>query len=219
MTSAKICGIRGEAALEAALDGGARFIGLVFVAKSPRNIDIARAAEIAALARGRIRIVALLADADDALIAAVVAGVAPDMLQLHGRETPERVADIRARFGLPLIKAVGVASQADVAAAFAYYAPGRLADLVLLDAKPPPGAEITGGHGVPFDWRILAAVPIDTPYMLAGGLTPDNVREAILKTGAPYVDVSSGVETGPGEKSPELIERFLLAVKTAKQSL
>ena len=219
MTGAKIWGGSGEAALEAALDGGARFIGLVFFPKSPRNVSIARAAEIAALARGRIRIVALLVDPDDALIEAVVEDVAPDMLQLHGRETADRVAEIRARFKVPLVKAVGVASEADVAAAFAFHAPGRLADLVLLDAKPPPGSEITGGHGIPFDWRILSAVPIDTPYMLAGGLTPDNVREAIRKTGAPYVDVSSGVETAPGEKSPELIRRFLQAVKTAKQTL
>lgn len=218
-TEAKICGIRGEAALEAALLGGARWIGLVFVAKSPRHLDIARAAELAALARGRVKIVALVADADDAEIASVLSGVAPDMLQLHGHETVERVAAIRQRFAVAIIKAVGVATEADVAAAFRYHAPGRLADLVLLDAKAPPGSDLKGGHGIPFDWQILAAVPVDMPYMLAGGLNPGNVRDCILKTGAPAVDVSSGVETAPGEKSPELIHRFLQAVKTAKQTL
>ncbi|MFN3867888.1 MAG: phosphoribosylanthranilate isomerase [Hyphomicrobiaceae bacterium] len=218
-TEAKICGIRGEAALEAALNGGARWIGLVFVARSPRCLDISRAAELAALARGRIKIVALVADADDAEIDTIVRGVGPDVLQLHGHETMERVAAIRARFGVPVIKAVGVATAADVAAAFRYHAPGRLADLVLLDAKAPPGSDLKGGHGAPFDWMILSAVPIDVPYMLAGGLNPGNVRDCILKTGAPAVDVSSGVETAPGEKSPELIQRFLQAVKTAKQRL
>lgn len=219
MTAIKICGLSGEAALEAALDEGARFIGLVFFPNSPRNIDIKRAAEIAALARGRVRIVALLVDPDDATLEEVVASVRPDMLQLHGRESIARVAEIRTHFGLPIIKAVGVATEADVATAFAYHAPGRLADLVLLDAKPPPGAQNAGGHGVPFDWTILSAVPIDTPYMLAGGLTPENVRECVLRTGAPFLDVSSGVESSPGEKSPELIRRFLQSAKTAKQAL
>ena len=219
MTDAKICGIRGEAALEAALNGGARWIGLVFVATSPRNLDIARAAALAALARGRIKIVALVAEADDGEIDAIVRGVGPDMLQLHGHETLERVQAIRERFGLPIINAVGVATESDVAAAFRYHAPGRLADLILLDAKAPPGTDLKGGHGIPFDWTILSAVPIDVPYMLAGGLNPGNVRDCILKTGAPFVDVSSGVEFAPGEKSPELIQRFLQAVKTAKQTL
>ncbi len=219
MTDAKICGIKTSEALEAAIAGGARWIGLVLYEKSPRNMPLKTAEALADLARGRASVVVLLVNPPDDRLAEVLHHVGPDILQLHGQESLERVAEIRSAFDVRIIKAVGVATEADVANAFAYHAPGRLADLVLLDAKPPPGSETTGGHGIPFDWRILSAVPIDSPYMLAGGLTPDNVRQAILKTGAPYVDVSSGVETAPGEKSPELIRRFLQAVKTAKQTL
>jgi phosphoribosylanthranilate isomerase len=218
MTDTKICGIKTPEALEAAIAGGARWIGLVLYEKSPRNMPLATAAALADMARGRVSVVVLTVDPGDDRLAEVVQAVAPDMIQLHGQESPERVAAIRAAFGVRIIKAVGVRTEADVKAAVRYAAPG-IADLVLFDAKPPAGVEIPGGHGIPFDWTILAAVPVDMPYMLAGGLTPDNVREAILKTGAPAVDVSSGVETAPGEKSPELIQRFLQAVKTAKQTL
>lgn len=219
MTDAKICGVKTPEALEAAIAGGARWIGLVLHPKSPRNMPLETAVALADMARGRVSIVVLMVDPADDRLAEVLHAVGPDLLQLHGEETPERVAAIRATFDVRVIKAVGVRTEADVKAALRYLKPGEIADILLLDAKAPPGADIPGGHGVPFDWTILSAVPVDTPYMLAGGLTPGNVREAILKTGAPYVDVSSGVETGPGEKSPELIERFLLAVKTAKQSL
>lgn len=218
MTDTKICGIKTPEALEAAIAGGARWIGLVLYEKSPRNMPLATAAALADMARGRVSVVVLTVDPGDDRLAEVVQAVAPDMIQLHGQESPERVAAIRAAFGVRIIKAVGVRTEADVKAAVRYAAPG-IADLVLFDAKPPAGVEIPGGHGIPFDWTILAAVPVDMPYMLAGGLNPGNVRECVLKTGAPAVDVSSGVETAPGEKSPELIARFLQAVKTAKQTL
>lgn len=218
MTDAKICGIKTPAALEAAIAGGARWIGLVLYEKSPRNMPIDTAAALADMARGRVSVVVLLVDPGDDRISDVMHRVGPDLIQLHGDESPERVAAIRSTFSIRVIKAVGVRTEADVKAALAYAQPG-IADLLLFDAKPPNGADMPGGHGIPFDWTILSAVPVDMPYMLAGGLTPGNVRDAILKTGAPAVDVSSGVETGPGEKSPELIERFLLAVKTAKQTL
>lgn len=219
MTDAKICGIKTSEALEAAIAGGARFIGLVLYEKSPRNMPLETAAALADMARGRVQVVVLLVDPTDERVAQVAAVVRPDMLQLHGQETPERVAVIRAISQLPIIKAVGVTTEADVRSGLAYYHPGMLADLVLFDAKPPAGAQMPGGHGLAFDWQILAAIPVDMPYMLAGGLNPGNVRECVLKTGAPAVDVSSGVETAPGEKSPELIARFLQAVKTAKQTL
>jgi len=149
----------------------------------------------------------------------VMRTVGPHFIQLHGQESPERVAEIRSTFNARVIKAIGVRTEADVKAALAFYKPGGMADLLLFDAKPPPGADRAGGHGIPFDWRILSAVPVDMPYLLAGGLTPDNVRDAIRKTGAPAVDVSSGVETIPGEKSPELIRDFLQATKTAMETL
>lgn len=219
MTDAKICGIKTSEALEAAIAGGARFIGLVLHEKSPRNMPMETAAALADIARGRVLVVVLLVDPSDERVAQVSAVVRPDMLQLHGQETPERVAAIRSISQLPVIKAVGVTTEADVRSALAYHHPGVLADLVLFDAKPPAGSQVPGGRGLAFDWQILAAVPVDMPYMLAGGLNPDNVRDCVLKTGAPAVDVSSGVETAPGEKSPELIARFLQAVKTAKQTL
>lgn len=219
MTDTKICGIKTSEALEAAISGGARWIGLVLHDKSPRNMPLATAAALADQARGRAAIVVLLVDPGGDRIADVVRAVGPHFIQLHGQESPERVAAIRSAFATRIIKAVGVRNEADVKNALAYYRPGVIADLLLFDAKPPQGAERTGGHGIPFDWQILSAVPVDMPYLLAGGLTPDNVREAIRMTGAPAVDVSSGVETAPGEKSPDLIRGFLQAVKTAIETL
>lgn len=219
MTDTKICGIKTSEALEAAISGGADFIGLVLHPKSPRNMPLQTAAALAGMARGRTAVVVLLVDPTDERLAEVVASVAPDFIQLHGTESPERVAAIRAAHRIPIIKAIGVREEADVTRAMAYLKPGRCADLLLFDAQPPQNAERSGGHGIPFDWSILAAVPMDTPYLLAGGLNPQNVREAIRLTGAPAVDVSSGVETAPGEKSPELIGRFLQAVKTAMETL
>ena len=209
-TKVKICGVKTEAALEAALAGGADYVGLVFFAASPRSIDPAAAAALAAKARGRAKVVALLVDPDDALIEAVVKAVAPDMLQLHGNESPERALAIRRRWDLPVVKAIKVASIADARIALNYRA---MADMILFDARPPEGADRPGGHGAAFDWSMLTGVKEHVPYMLSGGLTPDNVAEAIRATRATIVDVSSGVETSPGEKDPALIGRFLQAAK------
>jgi phosphoribosylanthranilate isomerase len=219
-TKVKICGIKTEAALDAALEGGADYVGLVFFERSPRHVDLATAQALSRRTheRSRAQVVALLVDADDALISRVAADVHPDLLQLHGSETPERVAQIRKHSGLPVMKAVSVRDGTDVDGAGAYHAPGERADLILFDAKPAPDARaLPGGNGLLFDWRLLEAVRGRYPFALAGGLDPDNVAEAIRLTGAAVVDVSSGVESRPGEKDPELIRRFLRAAKAAKQ--
>jgi len=206
----KICGLRTEAALNAALAGGADYVGLVFFSPSPRNVTPEAAKVLAAKARGRAKVVALMVDPDDALIDTVVAAAAPDLLQLHGDETPERVAAIRARWGRPVMKALAVATAEDARAAARYQA---AADLILFDARAPADSTRPGGNGAPFDWRALLGVSDGLPFVLSGGLTPDNVAEAIRLTGAAIVDVSSGVESSPGEKDPELIRRFLDAAK------
>jgi phosphoribosylanthranilate isomerase len=212
----KICGLKTEAALNAALAAGADYVGLVFHEASPRNLDLAAARRLADIARGRARVVALLVDPDDRRLEEVIAAVEPDVIQLHGAETPERVAEIAGRFGRPVLKAIKVASRADAEAALAY---AGKAELILFDAKAPEGREGTlpGGNGVAFDWQSLEGVRGRIGYMLAGGLTPVNVAEAIRITGAEAVDVSSGVESRPGEKDCELIRRFLHAAKTANQ--
>lgn len=212
-TKAKICGIKTEAALDAAIDGGADYIGLVFFPKSPRHLDLATAAALAAKARGRVKVVALLVDPDDAHAIDVAAKVDPDIIQLHGHETPERVRALSALTNRPFLKAVSVATAEDALSAANY---DGIADMILFDAKPPKGASLPGGNGLAFDWRALEPVKGRRDFMLSGGLTPDNVADAIRLTGAAAVDVSSGVETAPGQKSPELIRRFLRAVKTAK---
>jgi phosphoribosylanthranilate isomerase len=206
----KICGLKTEAALKAALAGGADYVGLVFFPPSPRNITPEAAKPLAAHARGRAKIVALLVDPDDALIEAVVAAVDPDLLQLHGDETPERVAEVRRRWGKPVMKAIKVATAGDASATFDYT---ESADLILFDARAPKDSTRPGGHGAAFDWHLLDTVKGRMPFMLSGGLTPDNVAEAIRATGAPMVDVSSGVERSPGEKDPDLIRCFLQAAK------
>ena len=208
----KICGLSTVETLAAALDVGADRVGFVFYPKSPRHVSIDLAMSLAALARGRAAIVALTVDAEDELLDAIVAAIAPDMLQLHGREPPDRVAAIRARFGRPVIKAIGISTAQDVAAASDYAA---VADELLFDAKPPPGAKLPGGNGVAFDWRILAALDLDVPFMLSGGLAPGTVGEAVRITRAPAVDVSSGVESAPGIKQPELIAAFVAAARAA----
>lgn len=219
-TRVKICGLRTEAALDAAVDAGADLVGFVLFQKSPRHVDLAEAASLVARARARgaVQSVVLLVDPDDALVAEVARRIAPDRIQLHGHETPARVAEIRAAAGLPVMKAVPVADAADVAAARAYLAPDG-ADVLLFDAKPPrdPGA-LPGGNGLAFDWTILSDAGDLAPYALAGGLTPENVADAVRLTGAAIVDVSSGVESRPGEKDPELIRRFLRAAKAAKEA-
>ncbi|MEZ5850576.1 MAG: phosphoribosylanthranilate isomerase [Hyphomicrobiaceae bacterium] len=208
----KICGIRTAAAMRATLAAGADFVGLVFFPPSPRNVTVAEAAPLAEMARGNAGVVALTVDADDVLLGAIVAHVKPDMLQLHGSESPERVAEIRARFGTPVMKAIKVETADDAARALAYRG---VADLILFDAKAPKGAILPGGNGLAFDWRTLVGVKDEVPFMLSGGLTPSTVATAIAVTNAAIVDVSSGVETSPGEKSPELIREFIEAAHGA----
>ena len=209
----KICGLKTADAMADALAARADLVGLVFFPPSPRNVGVAEAVPLADFARGFAAIVALTVDADDALIERIMAEVNPDMLQLHGLETPERVAEIRARWGKPVMKAVKVATREDAALALAYTG---VADLVLFDAKPPKGADRPGGHGATFDWHLLDDVRTKVPFMLSGGLTPANVAEAIQVTGATVVDVSSGVETAPGSKSPDLIRQFIRAAHSAR---
>lgn len=208
-THVKICGLKTDEALEAALEGGADYVGLVFFGKSPRNTTLEEARARAALARGRAKIVALSVDADDATLDGIVAAAKPDVLQLHGHESPERVAAIKARYGLTVWKALPVETAADAERAFDYTG---IADLIVFDGKPPKGADLPGGNGRVFDWAVLEAIKGRVPFMLSGGLTCENVGEAVRVTGAHAVDVSSGVESAPGVKDPELIRRFLRAV-------
>ena len=210
----KICGVRTPVVIEAAAEEGADFVGLVLFPKSPRHVEIEEARVLAAIAKGKLGTVAVLVDPDDALIDAVVDRVRPDLLQLHGTETPQRVAAIKARAGLPVMKAIAIAEAADVAKANAY---AGSADYLLFDAKAPASATLPGGNGVAFDWRALKSA--NAPFALSGGLTPDTVVEAITLTGASLVDVSSGVETAPGEKDVALVRRFIQAAKsTAPQA-
>ncbi len=208
----KICGLSSEATLEVALDAGVERVGLVMFPKSPRHVSTERAKALAAQARGRAAIVVLTVDAEDALLDEMVAAADPAILQLHGREFPERVAALRARFGRPVMKAVGISGPEDVVGAMAY---ASVADEILFDAKPPPGARHPGGNGRAFDWRVLSALDLPVPFMLSGGLTPDNVEEAVAVSRAPAVDVSSGVELSPGVKDPELILAFVRAARNA----
>ncbi len=211
-TRIKICGIKSTEAMLAAVDAGADDVGLVLFPPSPRNVTLAEAEALATVARGRARIVALTVDADDALLDTIATRVHPDIIQFHGNEPPGRVAEIRARFGIPVMKAVKVATAADAEEALAFAA---VADLILFDAKPPKNADRPGGHGAVFDWTTLDAVKHQVPYMLSGGLTPDNVVDAIRATGATAIDVSSGVESAAGVKDPARIRAFIAAVRTA----
>lgn len=208
----KICGLSMPQTLAAALDAGADMVGLVFHPKSPRFVTMAQAAELAAMARGRAAIVALLVDPDDAALAGIVAQVKPDWLQLHGGETPARVAAIKAATALPVMKAVGVATEDDLAAIEPYRA---VADLILLDARPPKDAAYPGGHGRPFDWRILADLDPALRFMLSGGLDPASVGAAIRLVKPAGVDVSSGVESAPGIKDAGKITAFVAAARIA----
>ncbi|GHF35940.1 phosphoribosylanthranilate isomerase [Seohaeicola zhoushanensis] len=208
----KFCGLKRPEDVAAAVAAGATYVGLVFFAKSPRCVSIDTARELALSVPPGIAKVALTVDADDAALDAIVGAVPLDMLQLHGRETPERVTDLRRRHGLPVMKAVGVAEEADLAALETY---GKVADQLLVDAKPPKGAVLPGGNGLAFDWRLIAGRRWPVPWMLAGGLTPANVAEAARMTGARQVDVSSGVESAPGVKDPELMAAFSAALRDA----
>jgi phosphoribosylanthranilate isomerase len=204
----KICGVRTPAIIDTAVQEGADFVGLVFFPKSPRYVSPEDAGALAEAARGRIGTVAVLVDPDDALIDRVVAAVHPDLLQLHGSETPERVASIRVRTHLPVMKVIPVAEIGDAQEAAAY---AGIADYILFDAKPAPEAVLPGGNGVPFNWKALTG--LSPPFALSGGLTPGNVGEAIRLTGASLVDVSSGVERAAGEKEESLVRNFIQAAK------
>lgn len=211
-TKVKICGLKTEPALDAALEGGADFVGFVFFDPSPRSLAPAVARDLAARARGRARTVALLVDPDDALLQRVVSMVEPDLIQLHGRESPERVAEIGRQFGRPVVKALSITTADDAEAARDYRG---VTEFMLFDAKAPPASTIPGGNGLTFDWHLLDGMRGRIDYMLSGGLTADNVAEAI-RIATPFaVDVSSGVETASGMKSPDLIRRFLAAAKPA----
>ena len=202
----KICGLSTAPTLAAALGAGADMVGFVFFTKSPRHISLDTARALGRAVAGRALKVALTVDADDAALADIVAALAPDLLQLHGHETPERVAQVRARFGLPVMKALPVAVRADLAALPAYAA---AADRVLFDAKPPPDAAHPGGNGLSFDWRLVANLDLAVPAMLSGGLDPGNVAAAIALTRMRGVDVSSGVESAPGVKDAAKIAAFV----------
>lgn len=209
-TRVKICGLRDAAMLDAAVQAGAAYVGLVFFEKSPRNVTLAQAAALAAMVPAGVAKVALVVDADDAQLDALLAQVPVDILQLHGAETPARVTAVKARYGLPVMKAVGVAGPDDLAALDAY---AQVADQLLVDAKAPKGADLPGGNGLAFDWRLIAGRRWPVPWMLAGGLTPANVAQAVALTGAGQVDVSSGVESAPGVKDAALIAAFCAALR------
>jgi phosphoribosylanthranilate isomerase len=215
----KICGLTTPDAIDAAASAGAVYGGLVFHPKSPRFVALEKARTLAECMRGRLKSVALITDMDDAGIAALVKIVAPEFLQLHGGESVARTAEIRARFGLPVIKALPVAEAADLAAVADYE---KVADMLMFDAKPPKGAERPGGHGAAFDWKILSGRAFRKLWFLAGGLDPENVARAIELSGAELVDVSSGVESAPGVKDAARIAQFINATRfptsLAKQS-
>jgi phosphoribosylanthranilate isomerase len=206
----KICGLRSTADVAAVAAAGAAYAGFVFFAPSPRNVTLQQARELALAAPIGLAKVALTVNADDATLDAIYEAVPLDMLQLHGHETPERVAEVRARYGLPVMKAVGVADEGDLSAVFDH---SLAADQILIDAKPPKDATLPGGNGLAFDWRLVAQRRWLRPWMLAGGLTADNVAEAIRLTNARQVDVSSGVETAPGVKDSARIAAFVRATR------
>lgn len=206
----KICGLRSPAEVAAAAQAGAAYVGLVFFARSPRHVTPAQARAAALAAPPGVAKVGLVVDAEDAEIAAILSEVPLDMLQLHGQETPQRVAQLRRRFGLPVMKAVGVAGPADLPA---LEAQARVADQILVDAKPPADVPLPGGNGIAFDWRLIAGRRWPVPWMLAGGLTAQNVADAARLTGAAQVDVSSGVESAPGIKDAARIAAFLAAAR------
>ncbi len=208
----KICGVNSAAALDATLEAGADLVGFVHFAKSPRHLHLSDAAALSAQVNGRALKVALLVDPDDALLGDILEAVKPDILQLHGRETAERVAAIRARFGLPVMKALSIARAADLDVVPAYAA---VSDRLLFDAKPAPDDLLPGGNGRVFDWSMLDGLDPGRPIMLSGGLDPDNVAQAIARVRVDGVDVSSGVESAPGVKSAEKIFAFVRAARAA----
>jgi phosphoribosylanthranilate isomerase len=208
----KICGLKTESALDAALEAGADMVGFVFFPPSPRNVAFDTARGLGQRVRGRAQKVALTVDADDALLDTVVEALRPDILQLHGRESPARVSALKQRFGVQVMKAIAVEVKSDLAAVATY---AKVAGRLLFDARAPREATRPGGLGRPFDWRLLENLDPGVPFMLSGGLDADNVAEALRMTRAPGVDVSSGVERTPGEKDADKIRAFVRAAREA----
>ena len=211
----KICGLKTPEALEAALGAGADMVGFVFFPPSPRNLGIEAARGLGERVAGRAKKVALSVDATDTELDRVVEALKPDMLQLHGKETPERVAAVRSRFHLPVMKALPIEQKTDLAPIRLFE---KVADWLLFDARAPRAATRPGGLGKTFDWRLLENIDLGIPYMLSGGLDPANVAEALRITHAPAVDVSSGVERAPGEKDPDKIRAFIRAARGVPDS-
>jgi phosphoribosylanthranilate isomerase len=217
MVKVKICGLNTREAVVAAVDGGASHIGFIFYPPSPRAVSPEVAGEIANAAPRAVGRVAVFVDPSDAEIARVIAALSPTILQLHGKEDPDRVADVKRRFGLPVMKAIRISNKDDIDGAKAF---DGVADILLFDAKPPKDAEgmLPGGNGLAFDWTLLAAFQGATPWFLSGGLDLDNVDRALSISGAVAVDVSSGVEDRPGVKNPGKISSFLRAVQVGGEA-
>jgi phosphoribosylanthranilate isomerase len=210
----KICGLCTRETLDAALGAGADMVGFVFFPPSPRHVSFDLARELAASVKGRAKKVALSVDADDATLAAIVSALKPDILQLHGHESVARIVELRQRFGLEVMKALSVETSADLASLPDYAA---VSDRILFDARPPKDATRPGGLGATFDWHVLEHLDLKRPFMVSGGLTADNVAEALRVTRAGGVDVSSSVERAPGVKDPQLIERFIRAARATQE--
>ncbi len=210
----KICGLSTRETLDAALAAGADMVGFVFFPPSPRHLGLEAARELGRHAKGRAAKVALTVDADDATLENIVETLRPDLLQLHGKETTARVRDIKAKFKLPVMKVIAVETSADLATLPGY---ASVADRLLFDARAPKGATRPGGLGAVFDWRVLANLELELPYMVSGGLTAENVAEAVRVTRAGGVDVSSGVESAPGIKDPEMIRTFIRAARATEE--
>lgn len=211
----KICGLKTAEALEAVLAGPASHVGFIFFEKSPRHVEPAAAGALREIARGRAQAVAVTVDADDVFLDAIVAGMSPDMLQLHGKETPQRVNEVKLRYGLPVMKAFSVSAVSDFDAIAPYKG---IADRFLFDAKPPKGSELPGGNGVTFDWQLLAGLDQSVDYMLSGGLNAANVGDALRLANPPGLDISSGVESAPGIKDAAMITEFFHAIQNARFS-
>ena len=202
----KICGLSTPEAVETVIAGGATHMGLIFFEKSPRHVSLEKAAELSKLAKDRVQRVAVSVDATAEYLDSIVEHMQPDMLQLHGSETPERMTELKARYGLPLMKAFAIHEVADLEKIKPYVG---IADQFLFDAKPPKGSDLPGGNGVAFDWQIMDQLPENVPYMLSGGLNIGNIAQALEQSGAVAIDVSSGVESSPGQKDIAMIKAFL----------
>jgi phosphoribosylanthranilate isomerase len=208
----KICGLKTQEAVDRAVTRGASHIGFIFFEKSPRNIEPDIAGKLADTVRGKVKIVAVTVNADNDDLDEIIALLKPDILQLHGSETPDRALNIKAIYGLPVMKAFSIRDADDIARIEPYIG---IADRFLFDAKPPAGSDLPGGNGVSFDWSLLRDLDGDIDYMLSGGLNKDNIAEALAITGARGIDVSSGVESAPGIKDPAMIDAFFDAIERA----